>query len=66
MSVSGPSADEARIKVYTLSGQAIADTPQRVRGDFVYVDLFDRQPGVYIVQATDKNGHTTSKKFVVK
>ena len=66
VSVSGPSADEARIKVYTLSGQAIADTPQRVRGDFVYVDLFDRQPGVYIVQATDKNGHTTSKKFVVK
>ena len=66
VSVSGPSVDEARIKVYTLSGQVLTNAPQRVRGDFVYVDLSDRQPGVYIVQATDKNGHTTSKKFIVK
>lgn len=65
LSLAGPSADEARIEVFSVGGQSQSVVTTVVRSDFVYADV-DRLPaGVYVARATGKGLKTTTCKFVV-
>ncbi|MBQ8452886.1 MAG: CotH kinase family protein [Prevotella sp.] len=65
LTLAGPNADEARIEVYTAGGQKIITHSVVVRNDFVYVDLLNLPPGIYIARAVaaGKSLPATTLKF---